>query len=1766
MESFTIEYGIGYQGTSLHVVADDTALAICGNSIASYSLKNGINTPLIWGPRFGIAVSAFDLSNKLIAFAEKGLHPSVFIYNYENRQLCGQIGDIAEVEISVISFSRDGCKLLTVSSEPDFRMCLWDLQEHEPVKLAEVSPERLVEFVSFNPACWEQFCVSGSGRISVWTYEKNFHRTNFSCRDLSASPYEPHCHAWSEDGQRIYSGGLKGEVLMFDLTCAPDLGAIDDGNSEKSFHELFEDSLKALVSGNLRSPETSGGDGWQLLRISPTSDKIASICAGELHVVIAEESGRLCWLSLPTVKEKDNEDKLDPQSGSVDTEGNTTESASTPEDDIGDCNGDDVKGTDSQIMQGSVKTGSTVVYSVNLDVMKVTNMAYNADQTQLVVGAASGCIVVVRVNKDLLISILSGESGAAVTENFASIQWRSSYHCGPILGFATLADGKFVLSAGHDGTVRVWESDRGKELSRHCFKAAQLCIDSHEGTSTAVTGSSNGSLCMFKVDSMGRSAIVSQNKLHTSSIDKISFDRNSNLVVAACKEDGTLYFLKCGSSDLDELELIGFTTLDDSILSIAWDLPPTQGKDDAYILVSLSRGEIVRLKVPYCHALDGNLSFETKLLNCISFRTQVPLTSIAIGKYFLEKERVERKIIWGMGQDKRLQQYRIPENLQGWSGPNGNPPHTHFNMPGHAKPGEALVLHSKTATLITGAEDGALQIRDEVLDPLRQPEKVVDAQLYDGYLGGISALMVAEDRLFIGGANGVIFSAEAPGAARKVPKKALIGKARISIIPERTKHDSVSEGDISNQLSMLEKYQQTTSTGSAVAFQEYRMEMKKNIQKIKQEFQDLIDKNEKAPELEKLTSEELVVDMDLECELRSQGQKRVSGFREQVIRENFMKDIIAQRIKQECWKDVTESGKHIWPFLQGSEVPNFPFHKKYVSYNRAAEIAKSLRIIEMQEHDYTKELKLVVSSNMDNSMGLSTAPGSPHSVVSDVVPDENVTTRSEVAQADKEQPLEPVVQQTNIEGETQKVEEQVSSRRNSMVTTHDTTTGKRGSEFDTSSNKGPTDGSSSLQTPEEDPEESESMTAELLEKGPIEDLLYHAFDLTTSKRKRTQRFLLFKEIQIIREAFNKKFANFEENKDIIIDKIKEMHLRILELQKKLGWKDDFILPQLEKHDDYESAFSVKDTEIQVPKPGAKSSSNDSMDKKGPKQGTNIAERALQDMMGGKLEHKKEEVAVEVEIEKPAWMFGNPKTFTKEQIKEVKEFDAKLKAIKEEKEKKQRAHEFEMRKLKNDIQDLMTNFDNSLYELFDQRLQEEVKCLEIEEAITRLSMEIEDEEFCDEEREADLSKNLDHLKTVKGRSVGAVTEFKRELDDFKAKYEALVAEDKTLDRNFKKDFSDCGDLITILYRHYRKRKTQVTKIYSRSPPKQSPRLSISERRKSMSVRGKVPATRGSVRNSISLGRTMIPTDPFNQRPEEIDPELWGRLLSARNRKIAKEEEVRVMTNILTKMNDFMSRLIAQDDLNRKRIERSLRSLAEFREMRERKRRNLAFFLHIKQGLVEIELNPLGGDYVDAVLLPRPMIEEFNEVILREAKVKVKILIGMKDFKRGIYEVQWDIDRLQMWEKILVEKIRYIQLLRNTKALQMAIKNGEDIASASESSTLESRLEHMKELHGKRIIEKKIHLEQLQSKIKMLQRRILKSQENASSLYKRYIFEARLCQKSLGHENNDAALREKERRIVADRKLRDIVKEQQQTIQQLEKDCETLRNRSFPILPL
>eukprot|EP01018_Ginkgo_biloba_P030591 Gb_17525 [translate_table: standard] len=124
MDNFTAEYAVGYAGTPLCYLDNDTALGIAGNSICRYSLLGGQNKPILWGTAWGISTFAFNPRTNWIAYAEKRLNPSVLIHDYQTKQLMSKLSDLAYLEISSMAFSTQGTRLITASREPDFRLDL----------------------------------------------------------------------------------------------------------------------------------------------------------------------------------------------------------------------------------------------------------------------------------------------------------------------------------------------------------------------------------------------------------------------------------------------------------------------------------------------------------------------------------------------------------------------------------------------------------------------------------------------------------------------------------------------------------------------------------------------------------------------------------------------------------------------------------------------------------------------------------------------------------------------------------------------------------------------------------------------------------------------------------------------------------------------------------------------------------------------------------------------------------------------------------------------------------------------------------------------------------------------------------------------------------------------------------------------------------------------------------------------------------------------------------------------------------------------------------------------------------------------------------------------------------------------------------------------------------------------------------------------------------------------------------------------------------
>merc|ERR1712070_4825 len=101
---------------------------------------------------------------------------------------------------------------------------------------------------------------------------------------------------------------------------------------------------------------------------------------------------------------------------------------------------------------------------------------------------------------------------------------------------------------------------------------------------------------------------------------------------------------------------------------------------------------------------------------------------------------------------------------------------------------------------------------------------------------------------------------------------------------------------------------------------------------------------------------------------------------------------------------------------------------------------------------------------------------------------------------------------------------------------------------------------------------------------------------------------------------------------------------------------------------------------------------------------NIFDRALQDMMGGTLEVKKDEINLREEMEREPWMDLPEEEMSEDQKKALKDWLVRKQKFDEDREKHRRALEAEMKKAHQDIADACASFDEKLAVVHKQMLK------------------------------------------------------------------------------------------------------------------------------------------------------------------------------------------------------------------------------------------------------------------------------------------------------------------------------------------------------------------------------------------------------------------------------------------------------------------------------
>uniref|UniRef100_A0A8C8AIJ6 Cilia- and flagella-associated protein 43 n=1 Tax=Otus sunia TaxID=257818 RepID=A0A8C8AIJ6_9STRI len=641
--------------------------------------------------------------------------------------------------------------------------------------------------------------------------------------------------------------------------------------------------------------------------------------------------------------------------------------------------------------------------------------------------------------------------------------------------------------------------------------------------------------------------------------------------------------------------------------------------------------------------------------------------------------------------------------------------------------------------------------------------------------------------------------------------------------------------------------------------------------------------------------------------------------------------------------------------------------------------------------------------------------------------------------------------------------------------------------------------------------------------GGDTSILYYQWDLHTREQRVNQIVLLKDIIYKVKTAFNKEFDIVARQKEQEIARVKERNVRIREILAQLDLQVEVWEPALTDDEIPERALTVQDSEVSEKKifllhPLKYKIEKEEMLAK-PEMERRLADnerlRALNDMMGGVLEVKKEDI-LKMDIPPPPFISKPEHVWNDEEKKIFREHEQKVKELNEEKEKYRRALENELKKLEASIQETTQNFDDTLCKLSEKKVKFEMVIYQEELKIVNLTYAL----MLDEElntREAGLRNFL--MKKEK---------------------------EKNLECGFTKEFADVPpNLLDELFQLYKHRpKAPVTEMLLDTA----------------NPYGDCPGSAEDYKDALTLlMKAMDELDSPEHRPNGLDLSIWERFCRARRNKMESEELVKWKALALEDMQAFLQRRMDDNEKIKSEIEDIFQELTWVQEEKVKLELNLTIQFLLKQGQVELESTEI-PDYTDALLINKTIIEELNCSIMAQGEKKIASMVKYKDFSKGMFRLEWEHRKMRMQIEDLKQKARDIVTLPITKDRQLFLTvPNHDSYIAHHISAMEQTLSLMDKLHEKNV-------KNYQKRIKELEKSIsLKEQANyklslelkemlVSVSEKRHIFE---------HISEKMA-KQRYREILKQKHLRRRVKEQEEELEVLQAEVERLRSRTFPAL--
>ncbi|XP_034008505.1 cilia- and flagella-associated protein 43 isoform X1 [Trematomus bernacchii] len=1313
-----------------------------------------------------------------------------------------------------------------------------------------------------------------------------------------------------------------------------------------------------------------------------------------------------------------------------------------------------------------------------------------------------GPVTTVMYSPDHEILLLSSNTGQIYvlnpteSDNFLKVL---DVLCGNFVAAHLSHTGKNIcVSVRDSGELQLWSAD-GTILGSLSLQTEVTSMACCPIAHYAAVGTASGNVLFIDLNMEHQPRLVHQVHLYPTPVDHLVFDQEGHYLLTTAS-DSHIYVLDAKPSN--RFSVIGYTVVPGPILSLSTQC--VRDCEQVKVLALCNGQELTVFSLPAKNlagpdCLDRHGCLSAHILKVSRYEVPHPLDSCVLGV---------SEVFANCREKKTLQRFQLPQDTESLSSQQVVQLEPEQEVGGHPLGPASLALSPHQLWLASVGRDGLLRIRETA-----NMEQCLELQSHSRHLGGVQSVSFSADSqtlLTAGFRDGSLLCTDLrfKGVdADKVNRAAQYSQSldnflknifrtenRILInMPEwgqgfRTGAEKTEESEVSGGVDALDVTEQDES------------------------YSSLLSAPPSHPTwLESRREAVIKDDNEQYSEAKSNMKKTFKELRDNIqemMRENEnLPDL--ERLPQKEFNLFTEEQKRLGAMVE-QEV-------KRVRNEVEWEILANCYLRDVLKRECWDSMKVKGKAIK--------AFYSEHEV-------KNYPLRERT-----EKEVEDLLRVENI-----RKLEKAACTQSSLKKSSDTTSPKEGEP-----------GKESLEA--ETPVVTGSFSAQLGYSNPY---IYDQFRLQTTEQRINQIILLQDVIYRIKTAFNTDFEAVHRQKVQELNRVKDRNTNIRDITLELDLKDTLWEPSLTSSERPEGLLTVDDSEIKAERYLTPEQKKEKEKKKLEEQkrlaakDDNDKDRALDDMMEGVLEVKKEDI-LKIEIPPPEFVLTKPEIQWNEEEKKVyKDYEKKTKELTEEKEKYKKSLETEMKKLQASNKEATERFDETLTKLFEKKVKCEMAIYQEELKNTYLvySVLIEDEM---RNRELELKLKLEKTLAHKDELVEEVKRHEEDVELFQESYESVVAEDKVLDKEFSKEFFDVPNhVVDLLYKLF-KRRPRVQKMRTETDNNLS---LFKEQRLCGSM---APDALGK------MLKAMEELDAPENIPEAVSQPVWERFCLVRNTKVKSEHKVKVKAFTFAEMQAFLHKRRYEVHATQQEIKNLSEGLESLHEEKNRSLTDIMVQVLLKQGQVEVYTTELTPDYTDCVHLHRTVVEDLNRTIRTLGDQKIASMVECKDFRKGIIRQQWEHRMLTMQIEDFNNKARDVQMLRLSEEQQDYLNKTDHGSRVSHQVLiLEKTVAFQEKTHRQSVQHRIKKIEQLKRQAKM------KAEKNTTVEEKLPNMQVTMAETShiyggLVSEANLAAREQKRYQEIVQRKnLEEFARAQGEELAFLWAEVERLRMKSFPSL--